>query len=99
MKTMGLDLEDDSLKGSPDRVAKMYIDEIFSGLNPKNKPKVSLFENKYEYDEIVKYLLELMLPIWGYGVLMLERQCDIEIHLEEKTYKSSTIFLQSSHIP
>jgi GTP cyclohydrolase I len=35
MKTMGLDLEDDSLKGSPDRVAKMYIDEIFSGLNPK----------------------------------------------------------------
>ena len=53
MKTMGLDLEDDSLKGSPDRVAKMYIDEIFSGLNPKNKPKVSLFENKYEYDEMV----------------------------------------------
>ena len=39
MKTMGLDLEDDSLKGSPDRVAKMYIDEIFSRLNPKNKPK------------------------------------------------------------
>ncbi len=53
MKTMGLDLKDDSLKGSPDRVAKMYIDEIFSGLNPKNKPKVSLFENKYQYNEII----------------------------------------------
>ena len=37
MKTLGLDLEDDSLKGSPDRVAKMYIDEIFSGLNPKKQ--------------------------------------------------------------
>ena len=46
MDTMGLDLTDDSLKGTPDRVAKMYIDEIFSGLNPKNKPKVALFDNK-----------------------------------------------------
>jgi GTP cyclohydrolase I len=53
MKTMGLDLEDDSLRGSPDRVAKMYVDEIFSGLDPKNKPKVSLFENKYKYNEII----------------------------------------------
>jgi GTP cyclohydrolase I len=53
MKTMGLDLSDDSLKGSPDRVAKMYIDEIFSGLDPKNKPKVSLFENKYQYNELI----------------------------------------------
>tara|TARA_Y100000589_G_C27190151_1_gene644425 strand:+ start:2375 stop:3046 length:672 start_codon:yes stop_codon:yes gene_type:complete len=53
MKTLGLDLEDDSLRGSPDRVAKMYIDEIFSGLNPKNKPKVSLFENKYQYNEML----------------------------------------------
>ncbi len=53
MKTLGLDLEDDSLRGSPDRVAKMYIDEIFSGLNPRNKPKVSLFENKYQYNEML----------------------------------------------
>ena len=53
MKTMGLDLKDDSLKGTPNRVAKMFIDEIFSGLNPKNKPKISLFENKYQYNEMV----------------------------------------------
>ena len=41
MDVMGLDLTDDSLKGTPKRVAKMYIEEIFSGLNPKNKPKVA----------------------------------------------------------
>jgi GTP cyclohydrolase I len=53
MQIMGLDLSDDSLKGTPHRVAKMYVKEIFSGLNPKNKPKVTLFENKYKYDEMV----------------------------------------------
>ena len=53
METMGLDLTDDSLKGTPERVAKMYIDEIFSGLNPSNKPKIALFENKYKYSEML----------------------------------------------
>ncbi|WP_104733998.1 GTP cyclohydrolase I FolE [Hanstruepera ponticola] len=53
MDVMGLDLTDDSLKGTPDRVAKMYIDEIFSGLNPKNKPKVALFDNKYQYNQML----------------------------------------------
>ncbi|TYB74349.1 GTP cyclohydrolase I FolE [Bizionia myxarmorum] len=53
MDVMGLDLTDDSLKGTPDRVAKMYIDEIFSGLNPANKPKIALFENKYRYNQMV----------------------------------------------
>lgn len=53
METLGLDLNDDSLQGTPKRVAKMYVDEIFNGLNPKNKPKVALFDNKYEYDEMV----------------------------------------------
>lgn len=53
MDVMGLDLTDDSLKGTPERVAKMYIDEIFSGLNPENKPKVALFENKYRYNQMV----------------------------------------------
>lgn len=53
METMGLDLTDDSLKGTPERVAKMYIDEIFSGLNPANKPKVALFDNKYKYNEML----------------------------------------------
>lgn len=50
METLGLDLRDDSLKGTPKRVAKMYVEEIFSGLNPANKPSVALFENKYEYN-------------------------------------------------
>ena len=50
---MGLDLTDDSLKGTPDRVAKMYIEEIFSGLNPSNKPKIALFENKYQYNQML----------------------------------------------
>ena len=53
MDVMGLDLTDDSLKGTPQRVAKMYIDEIFSGLNPKNKPKVALFDNKYQYKQML----------------------------------------------
>ena len=53
MHVMGLDLTDDSLKGTPKRVAKMYVDEIFSGLNPKNKPSVALFDNKYEYGQML----------------------------------------------
>ena len=53
MDVMGLDLNDDSLKGTPERVAKMYIDEIYSGLDPKNKPKVALFENKYHYNQML----------------------------------------------
>lgn len=53
MKTLGLDLTDDSLKGTPKRVAKMYIKEIFSGLNPANKPKIALFENKYQYKQML----------------------------------------------
>tara|TARA_B100000965_G_C19601144_1_gene762749 strand:- start:2233 stop:2904 length:672 start_codon:yes stop_codon:yes gene_type:complete len=53
MEIMGLDLTDDSLSGTPRRVAKMYIKEIFSGLNPANKPKVALFDNKYKYDEML----------------------------------------------
>jgi GTP cyclohydrolase I len=53
MHVLGLDLTDDSLKGTPRRVAKMYIKEIFSGLDPKNKPDVKLFENKYKYNEML----------------------------------------------
>jgi len=53
MDVMGLDLNDDSLQGTPQRVAKMYIEEIFSGLNPANKPKVALFENKYQYNQML----------------------------------------------
>tara|TARA_B100000614_G_C14562667_1_gene497741 strand:+ start:6989 stop:7693 length:705 start_codon:yes stop_codon:yes gene_type:complete len=53
MSTLGLDLTDDSLKDSPLRVAKMYVREMCSGLNPKNKPSVSLFSNKYDYDKMI----------------------------------------------
>ncbi|MEQ9425722.1 MAG: GTP cyclohydrolase I FolE [Cyclobacteriaceae bacterium] len=53
MQILGLDLEDDSLKGTPHRVAKMFVKEAFSGLNPKNKPKATLFENKFNYKEMV----------------------------------------------
>ena len=53
MEIMGLDLTDDSLKGTPKRVAKMYIKEIFSGLNPDHKPSIALFENKYKYNEML----------------------------------------------
>lgn len=53
METLGLDLTDDSLSGTPRRVAKMYVKEIFSGLNPKNMPSISSFENKYRYDQML----------------------------------------------
>lgn len=53
MHTLGLDLKDDSLKGTPARVAKMYVDEIFSGLDPANEPNIALFENKYKYNEML----------------------------------------------
>ncbi len=53
METLGLDLTDDSLRGTPKRVAKMYVKEIFSGLNPANKPHATLFENKYKYDQML----------------------------------------------
>ena len=53
METLGLDLTDDSLKGTPKRVAKMYVEEIFSGLDPANKPKLALFENRYQYKQML----------------------------------------------
>jgi GTP cyclohydrolase I len=75
MEEMGLDLADDSLSGTPYRVAKMYVKELFYGLNPANKPKLSTFENKYAYK---KMLIEQnitidsacehhFLPITGYA--------------------------------
>ena len=50
---LGLDLKDDSISGTPYRVAKMYVKEIFSGLDPENKPKISLFDNKYNYNKML----------------------------------------------
>ena len=53
MNILGLDLTDDSLGGTPRRVAKMFVKEAFSGLNPKNRPQARLFENKYNYDQML----------------------------------------------
>ena len=53
LQTLGMDMNDDSLKGTPLRVAKAYVKEIFGGLNPKNLPKASTFDNKYQYDEML----------------------------------------------
>ena len=53
MHVLGMDLSDDSLKGTPHRVAKMYVKEVFSGLNPSKKPTTKLFDNKYNYDQML----------------------------------------------
>ena len=53
MHTLGLDLTDDSLKGTPTRVAKMFVQELFAGLHPDRKPKASTFQNKYKYGEML----------------------------------------------
>ena len=63
METLGLDLNDDSLKDTPGRVAKMYVKEIFSGLNPANKPSISLFDNTYKYTEM---LIEKDITVYSY---------------------------------
>ena len=63
MHIMGLDLTDDSLSGTPHRVAKMFVKEIFSGLDPANKPDVKLFDNKYQYGEM---LIEKNITLYSY---------------------------------
>jgi len=63
MHTLGLDLTDDSLKDTPLRVAKMYVKEVFSGLNPANKPESALFDNKYQYNEM---LIEKDITLYSY---------------------------------
>jgi GTP cyclohydrolase I len=63
MQILGLDLSDESLKDTPKRVAKMYVKEIFSGLNPENKPQPKLFENKFKFNEM---LIEKDITIYSY---------------------------------
>jgi GTP cyclohydrolase IA len=53
LTTIGIDLTDDSLKGTPNRVAKMFVNDLFGGLNPNKKPKASTFENNYKYGEML----------------------------------------------
>lgn len=73
MDTLGLDLTDDSLQDTPKRVAKMFVKEIFSGLNPAAKPSISLFDNKYRYRQMLvernikvhSFCEHHFLPIYG----------------------------------
>ena len=75
MDILGLDLRDDSLRGTPRRVAKMFVQEIFSGLHPDNKPGVSLFENKFGYRQMLvekgirvqSFCEHHFLPIYGFA--------------------------------
>jgi GTP cyclohydrolase I len=53
LSTLGIDLTDDSMKGTPNRVAKMFVKELFGGLNPTRKPNASTFENNYKYGEML----------------------------------------------
>ena len=63
MVLLGLDINDDSLRNTPERVARMYVKEIFSGLNTENKPGITLFENKYNFNGI---LIEKNITIYTY---------------------------------
>ena len=63
MEVLGLDLNNDSLKDTPARVAKMYVNEIFKGLNPKNKPGIKVFKNTYAYKSP---LIELNIPFTSF---------------------------------
>lgn len=64
LTTLGMDLEDDSLKGTPKRVAKAFVNELFGGLNPANKPKLSTFDNNYKYGEM---LVEKNIVVYSIG--------------------------------
>ncbi|KAB1064919.1 GTP cyclohydrolase I FolE [Salibacter halophilus] len=53
METLGLDLTDDSLQGTPHRVAKLYVKDLFNGLKPEQKPRAATFDNKYDYSRML----------------------------------------------
>ncbi|MDP4663937.1 MAG: GTP cyclohydrolase I FolE [Salibacteraceae bacterium] len=63
METLGMDLTDESLQDTPKRVAKMFVNEVFKGLNPDNKPEIKLFENKFKYKEM---LVERDITLYSY---------------------------------
>jgi GTP cyclohydrolase I len=85
MHILGLDLNDESLKDSPGRVAKMYVKEIFSGLNPDNKPKPTLFENKFNFSEM---LVEKNITIYSY----------CEHHFVPITGKAHIAYFPKNHV-
>ncbi|MCU0417214.1 MAG: GTP cyclohydrolase I FolE [Cytophagaceae bacterium] len=85
MLILGLDLTDDSLKGTPHRVAKMFVKEIFSGLNPANMPATKLFENKYKYGEM---LIEKNITLYSY----------CEHHFVPIIGKAHVAYISSGHV-
>ncbi len=85
MHILGLDLSDESLKDTPKRVAKMYVKEIFRGLNPDNKPKPTLFENKFKFNEM---LVERDITIYSY----------CEHHFVPITGKAHIAYFPKNHV-
>ncbi len=85
METLGLDLTDDSLKGTPNRVAKMFVNEIFGGLHPNKKPSASTFENKYKYGEM---LVEKNITLYS----------TCEHHLLPIVGKAHIAYISSGHV-
>ncbi|UAB82403.1 GTP cyclohydrolase I FolE [Marixanthomonas sp. SCSIO 43207] len=63
IEILGFDLTNDSIKDTPNRIAKMYVNEVFKGLNPKNKPKITVFKNEYSYHTP---LTELNIPFTSF---------------------------------
>lgn len=85
MNILGLDLSDESLKDTPKRVAKMYVKEIFRGLNPDNKPHPTLFENKFKFNEM---LVERDITIYSY----------CEHHFVPITGKAHIAYFPKNHV-
>ena len=85
MEILGLDLTDDSLQNTPRRVAKMFVQEIFSGLNPANKPAVTLFDNKYKYRQM---LVERDIPV----------QSTCEHHFQPIIGKAHVAYISSGQV-
>ena len=85
MHILGLDLSDESLKDTPKRVAKMYVKEIFRGLNPDNKPQPTLFENKFKFNEM---LVERNITIYSY----------CEHHFVPITGKAHIAYFPKNHV-
>jgi GTP cyclohydrolase I len=85
LETLGMDLTDDSLQNTPNRVAKMFVNEIFGGLHPDRKPKVSTFKNKYKYGEM---LVEKNIVLYS----------TCEHHLLPIVGKAHVAYISSGHV-
>ncbi len=85
METLGMDLNDENLQDTPNRVAKMFVNEVFKGLNPDNKPEIKLFNNKYKYKEM---LVERDITVYSY----------CEHHFVPIIGKAHIAYISSGHV-